>query len=126
MKAVYFESHGGPEVLRYGDRPDPVADPGEVVIDIHAASINGADWKVGAGLIGSVKLPHVLGRDFSGVVSAKGSAVADLREGDQVFGVCDVGQEGSYAEKLAISSRLVTIKPAGLTTVKPRPSRSQA
>lgn len=115
MKAVFFECHGGPEVLRYGDRPDPVAGAGEVVIDVHAASINGADWKVRAGLIGRVEMPHVLGRDFSGVVSAKGSAVADLREGDQVFGVCDVGQEGSYAEKLAISSRLVTIKPAGLT-----------
>ncbi len=115
MKAVYFESHGGPEVLRYGDMPDPVADADEVVVDIHAASINGADWKVRAGLIGNVRMPHILGRDFSGVVSAKGSGVDDLREGDQVFGVCDVGHEGSYAEKLSIPSKLVTIKPASLT-----------
>lgn len=115
MKAVYFESHGGPEVLRYGDMPDPIPDANEVVVDIYAASINGADWKVRAGLIGNVKLPHILGRDFSGVVSAKGSAVDDVREGDQVFGVCEVGQEGSYAEKLSISSKLVTMKPAGLT-----------
>src|SRR3954447_20317300 len=49
MKAVYIEKHGGPEVLTYGDVPDPVAGPGEVVVDIFAASINGADWKVRSG-----------------------------------------------------------------------------
>ena len=48
MKAVYFDEHGGPEVLKYGDLPDPIAGEGEVVADIHAASINGADWKVRA------------------------------------------------------------------------------
>ena len=46
MKAAYFEEHGGPEVIKYGDLPDPVAAPGEVVVDIHAASVNGADWKI--------------------------------------------------------------------------------
>ena len=49
MKAVFIERHGGPEVLKYGDLPDPVAGPGQVVVDIHAASVNGADWKVRAG-----------------------------------------------------------------------------
>ena len=38
MKAAYFDEHGGPEVLQYGDSPDPVAGAGEVVVDIHAAS----------------------------------------------------------------------------------------
>ena len=49
MKAVFIERHGGPEELQYGELPDPVARPGEVVVDIHAASVNGADWKVRAG-----------------------------------------------------------------------------
>ena len=49
MKAAYLEEYGGPEVLQYGDVPDPVAGPNEVVIDIHAASINAADWKVRSG-----------------------------------------------------------------------------
>jgi NADPH:quinone reductase-like Zn-dependent oxidoreductase len=49
MKAVYIERHGGPEELKWGDLPDPVAGAGEVVVDIHAASVNGADWKVRAG-----------------------------------------------------------------------------
>jgi NADPH:quinone reductase-like Zn-dependent oxidoreductase len=46
MKAAFIEQFGGPEVLKYGDLPDPVAGPGEVVIDVVAASVNSADWKV--------------------------------------------------------------------------------
>ena len=75
MKAVYFEELGPPEVLKIGEVPGPTAGPGEIVIDIHAASINGADWKVrrgeSQGLLKPAisKFPHILGRDFSGVVS---------------------------------------------------------
>src|SRR6516162_6555343 len=73
MKAAYIQKFGGPEVLTYGDLPDPTAGPGQVVVDTHAASINAADWKVAAGEYNSPKFPVVLGRDFSGVVSAVGS-----------------------------------------------------
>src|SRR5579862_9979055 len=45
MKAAFIERHGGPEVLEYGDMPDPCAAAGEVAVDIVAASVNGADWK---------------------------------------------------------------------------------
>ena len=118
MKAVQFERHGGPEVLHLAEVPDPVAGPGEVVVDIHAASVNAADYKVrlGGGAYGSggVKLPHILGRDFSGVVSAVGPGVTDLRVGDPVFGVCDQGIEGAYAEKIAIKAAIVAKKPARL------------
>jgi NADPH:quinone reductase-like Zn-dependent oxidoreductase len=69
MKAVFINQHGGPEVLQYGDLPDPVAGPGEVVVDIFAASVNAADWKSRSGGYGQMKFPYVLGRDFSGVVS---------------------------------------------------------
>jgi NADPH:quinone reductase-like Zn-dependent oxidoreductase len=115
MKAVLFEKHGGPEVLHLADVPDPTAGPGEVVVDIHAASVNAADYKVrlGGGAYSSsgVKLPHILGRDFSGVVSAVGPRVADLRVGDPVFGVCDQGVEGAYAEKIAINAAIIAKKP---------------
>ena len=49
MKQVYFEQTGGPQVLKYGDMVDPTAGPGEVVVDVHAASVNAADWKVRSG-----------------------------------------------------------------------------
>ena len=65
-----FDDFGGPEVLYLGDALDPVAGPGEIVVDIHAASVNAADWKVRAAPRAGepgLDLPHVLGRDFSGV-----------------------------------------------------------
>jgi NADPH:quinone reductase-like Zn-dependent oxidoreductase len=116
VKASYFDKHGGPEVLKYGDMPDPVAGPGEVVVDIHAASVNGADWKVRAGSYAPLEtFPYILGRDFSGVVSSVGDGVTDFKVGDAVFGVCDVGQEGAHAEKIAMKASIVARKPDGLS-----------
>src|ERR1700756_1800624 len=117
MKAAFIERHGGPEVLKYGELPDPIAAPGEVVIDIVAASVNGADWKVRVGDYKQAKFPYVLGRDFSGVISAVGEGVQDLRVGDAVFGVCEAGQEGAYAEKIAVKAAIVAKKPAALSHV---------
>ena len=86
MKAAFFMKNGGPEVMQYGDVPDPVAGPGQVLVDVHAASVNAADWKRRAGHYApTTQFPYVPGRDFSGVVSALGSGVADLRVGDAVF-----------------------------------------
>jgi NADPH:quinone reductase-like Zn-dependent oxidoreductase len=112
MKAVLLTGHGGPEMLHYAETPDPVAGPGEVLVDIHAASLNAADYKVRLGGSGyNVRFPHILGRDFSGVVSAIGTGVADLALGDAVFGVTDQGIEGAYAEKIAIKAAIVARKP---------------
>jgi len=116
MKAVLLTEHGGPEKLRYGDAPDPVAGPGEVVVDVHAASVNAADYKVRLGSYDSkLKFPYILGRDFSGVVSARGAGVTDLAVGDAVFGVLDAGHEGAYAEKVAIKAAIIARKPARLS-----------
>jgi hypothetical protein len=60
MKAAFIEQYGGPEVLKYGDLPDPIAGPSEVVIDVVAASVNGADWKVRVGQYQQSKFPFVL------------------------------------------------------------------
>src|SRR5262249_52558901 len=111
MKAAFIERYGGPAELRYGDVPDPVAGPGEVVIDVQAASINAADWKVRAGQYQQAKFPLILGRDFSGVISAAGDGVTDLKVGDAVFGVCEAGQEGAYAGKIAGKGASVAGKP---------------
>ena len=119
MKAAYIEKFGGPEVLQYGDLPDPVAAPGEVVVDVHAATVNAADWKFRAGEYGrhaNVKFPQVPGRDFSGVVSAAGAG-ADLKVGDAVFGVLAAGKEGTYCEKIAIAANLVAKKPDSLSHI---------
>jgi len=116
MKAAYFMKCGGPEVMEYGDVPDPVAGAGDVMVDVHAASVNGADWKVRSGRYASItSFPYVPGRDFSGVVSEVGDGVRDLRVGDEVFGVLDVGHEGAYAEKVAVQAAIVARKPVNLS-----------
>jgi NADPH:quinone reductase-like Zn-dependent oxidoreductase len=117
MKAAYIEKFGGPEVLTYGDLPDPSPGAGQVVVDTVAASVNAADWKVAAGEYKQANFPLVLGRDFSGVVSAVGSGVADLKPGDEVFGVLETGRDGTYCEKIAIGGAIVGKKPASLSHV---------
>ena len=117
MKAAYIQQFGGPEVLKYGDLPDPVAGPGQVVVDTVAASVNGADPKVCAGDYKQTQFPLILGRDFSGVVSALGAGVADLRIGDEVFGVLEAGRDGTYCEKIAVGAAIVAKKPAAMSHV---------
>jgi NADPH:quinone reductase-like Zn-dependent oxidoreductase len=115
VKAAFIEQFGGPDVIKYGDLPDPVAGPGQVVVDVVAASVNGADWRVRAGLYAETKFPLVLGRDFSGMVAALGAGVDDLKVGDAVFGVLEAGREGAYAEKVAITAAIVAKKSAALS-----------
>src|SRR5579862_3775437 len=115
MKAAYLTGHGGVDKFVYGDVPDPVAGPGEVVVDVYAASVNAADYKVRLGSYNStLKFPYILGRDFSGVISARGPRVPDFAIGDVVFGVMDAGIEGCYAEKVKIAAAIIAKKPEGL------------
>jgi NADPH:quinone reductase-like Zn-dependent oxidoreductase len=121
MKAVYLERFGGPEVLQYGELPDPVAGPGEIIVDVAAASVNAADWKFRLGQYArhaTTKFPLTPGRDFSGTVSALGSGVEDLKIGDAVFGVLDIGREGTYTEKLGIKAAIVAKKPPALSHIE--------
>ena len=116
MKAAFFRRFGSPEVLEYGDFPDPVPAAGEILVDVRAASVNAADWKMRAGQYAAqVSLPHVPGRDFSGVVR---EGHRDFKPGDTVFGVCEVPHEGAYAERLAIREEIVARKPDGLSHVE--------
>jgi len=116
VKASLFRRFGGPEVLEYGELPDPTPGAGEVLIEIHAASVNAADWKMRAGQYGAaVAFPHVPGRDFSGVMVSSGSF---FTPGDAVFGVCEVPREGAYAERIAIREAIIARKPDRLTHVQ--------
>ena len=117
MKAAYIEKFGGPEVLLYGTLPDPVAGPGQVVVDVVSASVNGADPKVALGEYKQVQFPVVLGRDFSGTVAAIGAGVTDLKVGDEVFGVLETGRDGTYCEKVAVGAAIIARKPAGVSHV---------
>ena len=118
MKAVQIDAFGGPEVLQVREIADPVPGPGDALIDIHAATVNPADWKSRNGSY--VKppegfFPHTLGRDFSGVVRALGDGAEGLQVGDEVYGVTPQGADGAYAEAIAIGANLVGLKPASIT-----------
>ncbi len=121
MRAVVFDDYGGPEVLYLGEALDPVAGAGEIVVDIHAASVNAADSKVRAGpRAGEPRLdfPHILGRDFSGVVRTLGEGVTDFAPGDAVFAVIERGREGGYAEAISIAAALAARKPDSMSHVE--------
>ena len=119
MKAIMMDRHGGLDVLRYGDLPDPVAEAGQVVINIHAASVNAADTMVrnGGAYATISKFPYVLGRDFSGVVASLGTSVTDFKIGDDVFGVLAPGRDGTYAEKVMEKAAILAHKPGNLSHV---------
>lgn len=85
MKAILFDEFGGPEVLRYGEVPDPTPGPGEVVVDLRAASLNHVDIDVRNGVSRfDFKFPHILGIEGAGVVSEIGTDVRGLAVGDRV------------------------------------------
>src|SRR5258708_25768236 len=88
MKAVRIHSFGGPQVLAYDDVAQPAPGPGEMLVRVHATSINPIDWKMREGQstrITQDKLPITLGRDVSGVVTAVGGGVTAVQPGDDVY-----------------------------------------
>ena len=120
MKAIQLDAYGGPEMLQLRDVIDPVAGAGELLVDIHAASVNPVDWKIRNGARQDnlfLDFPYTPGIDFSGVVRAAGEGVTDFGMGDEVFGVTPQTQQGAYAEAVALDASLVARKPAGLSHV---------
>ena len=114
MKAVLFDTFGGPEVLQVRDIPEPVPGEGEVLIEIHSSSINPADCHVRRGArqnIVETKFPIRLGRDISGIVKKVGPGVSDLKVGDAVFAVTDQGKDGANAEAITIKAGICAKKP---------------
>lgn len=86
MKAVFFEKHGGPEVLRYGDFPDPHPDPGWVVVRVEACSLNYLDIFSRRGMPGiRIELPSITGGDCSGEIAVLGDGVEGWRIGQRVL-----------------------------------------
>jgi NADPH2:quinone reductase len=114
MKAIQVREHGGPEVLVYGDVPDPTPGPGQAVVQIEASGLNFIDVYHRTGFY---KLPapppFIPGQEAAGTVIAVGEGVHDVAPGDRVA-YC--GIIGAYAEKAAVpAARLVKV-PEGVST----------
>lgn len=112
MKAVQYQSYGGPEVLRLVDLPKPTPKPKQVLVKVVAASINAADYRIMRadpflvrlvnGLTRPKKWP-TLGSDFAGVIEAVGQEVTGLQVGDRVMGDAFTDGRGSWAEYVCVS-----------------------
>ncbi len=86
MKAVRFHEHGGPEVLRYEDAPDPQINPTEVLVRVRACALNHLDLFLRKGIPGwKIPLPKIAGADISGEVVEVGSLVSGVKPGDRVL-----------------------------------------
>ncbi len=118
MKAIRAHSFGGPEVLQLDEIDDPVAGPGEVVVDVRAAGINPADTYMRNGVYAIVPdLPYIPGGDAGGVVSAVGAGVEGFAVGDRVAVATATSQDltGCYAEKVKRPAAEVVPVPDGVS-----------
>jgi NADPH:quinone reductase-like Zn-dependent oxidoreductase len=107
---------GGNEVLQADDVEPSLPDAGQVLVAVHAASVNPVDFKIRSGKYPAVKddrLPYTLGRDFSGVVEKCGAQATRFKPGDEVFGMVSI-YGGGYAEKVVVDERAIALKPAGV------------
>ncbi|MGA2632118.1 MAG: zinc-binding dehydrogenase [Terriglobia bacterium] len=86
MKAVRFHEHGGPEVLKYEDAPDPKIQANEVLVKVKACALNHLDiWVRGGVRRWQLSMPHIVGADISGEVAEAGSLVTRFKPGDRVL-----------------------------------------
>ncbi len=115
MRAVIIREPGGPEVLEWGEAPDPVCGPGEVIVDVVASAVNRADLLQRQGFYPPPPgASDILGLECSGVISEVGAEVTDWSVGDEV---CALLAGGGYAERVAVPAGQVLPKPAGVELV---------
>ncbi len=114
MKAALYDRYGGPEVLYEGAALVPSPKPGEVLVQVHAASVNGIDLIVRAGtlkLLTGRKFPRRTGLDFAGEVAALGAGALQFKVGDHVWGALPNGQTGSAAEFVCVLPEQLSLSP---------------
>ncbi|GLH43322.1 zinc-binding dehydrogenase [Pseudomonas moraviensis] len=117
MKAMILKSFGGPDSFELSDVPKPVPQAGQVLVRVHATSINPLDYQVRRGDYPDlVPLPAITGHDVSGVVEAIGPGVSAFAPGDEVWYTPQIFDgQGSYAEYHVAADSIIARKPASLS-----------
>ncbi len=124
MKAVVYTKYGSPEVLQLKEVEKPIPKDDEVLIKVHAASINSWDWEMLTGrpfeyrLLSGILIPKktkILGCDIAGKIEAVGKTIKQFHPGDDVFGDLCEGFWGGFAEYVCARENELTLKPAGMT-----------
>jgi NADPH:quinone reductase-like Zn-dependent oxidoreductase len=130
MKAVQLHAFGGPEVLSYEDAPKPIPQLGEVLVRVHAASLNPPDLFLRDGYRAlppewrpDARFPLTLGTDVSGVVVALGEGASRFSVGDEVYAMVRFPKDlmtgsGAYAEYIRVHEAELALKPSGIDHVQ--------
>jgi NADPH:quinone reductase-like Zn-dependent oxidoreductase len=113
MKAIVLHEYGPPKNLKYEDFPDPKPAPGEVLVGVHAASVNPIDWKIRSGFMKDffpTEFPAILGYDLAGTVRELGQGVTGFAKGDRVF----ARAARAYAELCVVPAKELAKVPDGV------------
>src|SRR3954452_23442677 len=121
MKAVVYAEYGSPDVLQFKEVAKPAPTDDELLIKIHAVSVNRSDWEglIGKPLyarIGGLRKPRrqILGSDIARRVERVGSNVRRFQPGDEVCGYI-LWQLGGFAEYVCVREKFLALRPAGMT-----------
>ncbi len=124
MKAAVYTEYGSPDVLQFKEVEKPIPKDDEVLIRLHAASINSWDWDMLTGRPLEYRLLHgllkpkktnILGCDVAGRIEAVGKNVQQFHAGDDVFGDLSAGSWGGFADYVCAGESELSLKPAGMT-----------
>ena len=121
MKAAFIRRYGGNDVVELGELPAPQVGLGELLVEVHAASVNPVDFKIRDGMLKMIipfGFPLILGNDFSGVVQAVGAGVTRFKPGDAVFARLDKKRIGAFAEFSVVAEADAALKPANLSHIE--------
>lgn len=121
MKAFIVDRYGKNASGRIGDMPEPEMREDDVLIQVHAASINALDLKIKSGefkLILPYRLPLILGNDLAGTVIRVGARVRSFQPGDEVYARPDDDRIGAFAERIAVKESSVALKPRNIGMVE--------
>jgi NADPH:quinone reductase-like Zn-dependent oxidoreductase len=121
MKAIVYTRYGPPEILQLEEVAEPTPKDDEVLIKVHAVSVNRSDWEGVSGKplyarLGGRLIPrhHILGSDIAGRVELAGRNISRFQPGDEVFGDI-LPQMGGFAEHVCVRESALALKPAGMT-----------
>ncbi|WP_290789831.1 NADP-dependent oxidoreductase [Flavihumibacter sp. UBA7668] len=118
MKAWIINRYSKADALQLADLPEPVLKETDLLVEVHAASVNQLDAKLKTGefkLLLPYQFPLILGHDLAGVVKKVGSKVSRFKVGDEVYGRVADFSIGTFAELIAVSENDLAIKPRNLT-----------
>ena len=121
MRAIVTQQYGDVDVLNVREIERPSIRGDEILVRVHACSVNPIDWKVRKGdfrILTGLKPPRILGSDYAGVVVEVGHRITAYRPGDAVWGFVDTFQRGTYADFVVVKAEEIGPKPANLSFVE--------